>query len=221
MAEVVIFGASMAAEVARTYLEAHTEHRIVGFTVDAAYMTSDRFCDLPVVPWDEIDRVFPPDRVELLGPVSYQRMNQIRRDRFLEGKARGYRYTSFVHPDCRVYADEIGEHCFILGQTVIEPRARIGSNVIIWGGCYIAHHCVIGDHTFLSGQVGVAGGTHIGECCFLGGKVGVAERLVIGDRCLLSFGTNVTTNLPPGSVVVRGRKDRIARLPSSRMQRVL
>ncbi len=122
----------MSAEVAKAYLEAHTVHRVVGFTVDPAYATSDRFCDLPLVAWDRLEEAFPPDRVELLGPISYRLLNEFRRDRFFEGKARHYRFASFIHPDCLHYANEIGEHCFI-GPSVIEPGARIGNNVIVWG----------------------------------------------------------------------------------------
>jgi sugar O-acyltransferase (sialic acid O-acetyltransferase NeuD family) len=220
MAEIVIFGASMSAEVAKAFLDAHTGHRVVGFTVDPAYVTSDRFCGLPLVRWDRLEEVFPPDRVELLGPVSYRLMNEFRRDRFFEGRARHYRFASFIHPKCLLYDNEIGEHCFI-GPSIIEPGARIGNNVIIWGGSYIAHHCVIGDHTFISGLVGVSGGTRIGERCFLGGQVCVSEGLTIGDGCLLSIGSLVTRDLPPNSVVRRGADDKIAPFPSSRVRRML
>ena len=221
MADIVIFGASMSAEAAKAYLEAHTEHCVVGFTVDAAYARSDQFCGLPLVPWDRLEERFPPDRVELLGPISYRLMNEFRRDRYLEGKARHYRFASFIHPDCRSYATEIGEHCFILGQTVIEPCARIGSNVVIWGGCYVAHHCVIGDHTFMSGLVGIAGGTTIGERCFLGGRATVAEGLTIGAGSLIAIGALVTRDLPTNSVARRARGERITQLPSARMRRLL
>jgi len=125
MADIVVFGASQSAEVAKVYLEAHSDHRIVGFTVDPPFAKSERFCALPLVAWDRLEDVFPPDQVELLGPVSYRRMNEFRRDRYVEGKARNYRFASFVHPDCHIYTKDIGEHCFILAANVIEPCARI------------------------------------------------------------------------------------------------
>jgi sugar O-acyltransferase (sialic acid O-acetyltransferase NeuD family) len=220
MSDIVIFGASMTAEVAKTYLEIYTPHRVVGFTVDSAYATEDQFCGLPLVAWERLEEKFPPDRVELLGPISYRLMNELRRDRFMEGKARQYRFASFIHPNCLRYGDDIGEHCFI-GPNVIEPGARIGNNVVIWGGSYIAHHCVIGDHTFISGEVGVSGGTRIGERCFLGGGAVVGEGLTIGDGCLLSMGVVVTKNLPPNAVVRRKGEDRVAPFPSSRVKRLL
>jgi sugar O-acyltransferase (sialic acid O-acetyltransferase NeuD family) len=221
MSDIVIFGASMTAEVAKAYLEAHTDHHIVGFTVDPAYATTDTFHGLPLVPWDRLEQVFPPSQVQLLGPISYRRLNEFRRDRYLEGKGRGYRFASFIHPDCHIYTGDIGEHCFILEGNVIEPYAKIGNNVILWGGNYIAHHCVIGDHCFFSSQIGIAGATRIGERCFLGGKVGITEGLTIGDGCLLSAAVIVTKDVPPGSVVVRASRDRIALFPSSRARGLL
>src|SRR5439155_1817769 len=135
MADIVFFGTGHSAEVAKVYIESHSEHRIVGFTVDAQYATAATFHDLPLVPCQRLEEFFPPDQVELLGPISYARMNEFRRDRYLEGKARNYRFASFIHPDCHIYTKDIGEHCFILEANIIEPFARIGDNVVIWSGC--------------------------------------------------------------------------------------
>ncbi|MBV8889768.1 MAG: acetyltransferase [Alphaproteobacteria bacterium] len=221
MADIVIFGASPSAEVAKTYLEAHSSHRIVGFTVDDRYATREQFCGLPLVPWDRLEQFFPPSQVQLLGPISYRRMNEFRRDRYLEGKERSYRFASFIHPNSQIYTDDIGEHCFILEANVVQPHVKIGNNVILWGANWIGHHCVIGDHCFFSSQIGIAGGTRIGERCFVGGQAGVIEGLTIGDACLLSAGVFVSRDIPAGSVVRRGSVDKIAPFPSSRMRGLL
>jgi sugar O-acyltransferase (sialic acid O-acetyltransferase NeuD family) len=218
MADIVVFGAGQIAEVAKVYIDAHSDDRIVGFTVDAQYAKTDRFHDLPLVPWERLEEFFPPDQVELLGPLSYRRLNEFRRARYLEGKQRNYRFTSFIHPSSHIYTTEIGENCFILEANVIQPFAKIGDDVMLWSGNHIGHHSSIGDHCFLAGQVGIAGATRIGESCFLGGKVGVTQGLTIGDNCLLSFGVIVTKDLAPGSVVLRGSPDPVAGFPSSRMR---
>ncbi len=218
MADIVMFGIGMLADVAKVYLDAHSEHQILGFTVDAQYATTDRFHDLPVVPWEQLEAVFPPDRVALLGPITYRRMNAFRRERYLEGKARGYQFASFIHPDSHIYTKDIGENCFILENNVIQPFAKIGNNVIIWSGNHIGHHCVIGDHCFLASQVGISGSTRIGEGCFVGGQVGITECLTIGDDCMLSGGTVIAKDLPSGSVVMRAAADPVAKFPSSRIR---
>ena len=188
MADIVIFGAGQMAEVAKVYMDAHSDDRIVGFTVDAQYAKVDRFHGLPVVPWENLEEFFPPDQVWLLGPLSYRRVNEFRRARYLEGKRRTYRFASFIHPNSHVYTKEIGENCFILEANVIQPFVKIGNNVMLWSNNHIGHHSIIGDHCFLVVGVVIAGGTRIGEGCFLGGKVGITGGLTIGDDCFLSMG---------------------------------
>ncbi len=218
MADVVIFGAGQIAEVAKVYIDAHGQDRIVGFTVDALYAKTDRFHGLPVVPWEKLEEHFPPEQVMLLGPLSFRRINEFRRMRYLEGKRRNYKFTSFIHPACHIYTKDIGENCFILEANVIQPFVRIGNDVMLWSGNHIGHHSFIGDHCFLAGQVGIAGGVRIGEGCFLGGKVGVSGNVTIGDDCFLSFGVTVTKNLEAGAVILRAAADRPAVFPSSRMR---
>ena len=218
MADIVVFGAGRIAEVAKVYIDAHSSDRIVGFTVDAQYVTGDRFYDLPLVAWEQLERFFSPDHVKLLGPLSYRRLNQFRRDRYLNGKERGYQFTSFIHPSCHVYTKDIGDNCFILEGNVIQPFAKIGNNVMMWSGNHIGHHCVVGDHCFFASQVGISSGTTIGQGCFLAGKVGVHEGITIGDDCMLGGGVRISKDLAAGSVVVRGVEDRVEKFKTSRIR---
>lgn len=221
MAEVVVFGTGAIAEVATAYLQRDSEHRIVGYTADAAYCTSEHFCGKPVVPWDRLEAEFPPQRVQLLGPLSFRRMNQFRRDRYLEGKARGYSFISFVHPSCHNYAEHIGENCFILEANILQPFVRIGNNVMMWSGNHIGHHSVIGDHCFFSSQVGLSGSTIVGELCFLGGQVGIGAGVVIGKSCFFGECTVIVREtVPDGSVYLAQTSPR-SRHDSSRLARIL
>ena len=137
MQDVVLFGAGRIAEVAKVYLDRFSEDRVVGFTVDAAYKTDDSFHGLPVVPFETLEQHFPPSQVKLLGPLSYQRMNEFRRDRHQEAKARGYGFARFVHPRSQVLTDAIGENCFILEANTIQPFVTIGDGAMIWSANHI------------------------------------------------------------------------------------
>jgi len=218
MADIVIFGAGQIAEVAKAYIDAHSDHRIVGFTVDAQFAQSDRFLGLPLVAWERLEEFFPPGQVELLGPLSYRLMNEFRRDRYLEGKARNYQFASYIHPHSHIYTTDIGENCFILEANVIQPFVKIGNDVIIWSGNHIGHHSIIGDHCFITSQVGIAGAARIGERCFLGGKVGIRDGVTVGDACFLGIGVRVMKNLEPGSVVGRSVTDKVMKYSSSRIR---
>lgn len=218
--DIVLFGTGMAAQTVAFHLARHSGYRIVGYTVDAAWRRAEQHDGLPLVAWEELETRFPPDRVQLFGPFSYARMNTLRRDRYLEGKARGYRFARFIHPSSHVYTDDIGENALILEACVIQPFVRIGDNVIIWSMSVVAHHTEIGDHCFLSGQVGIAGHAVIGPECYLSGQVGVGDGQRIGRGCALLNGVAVTYDLPDHSVV-QGNPGRIRRIPSDRLHRLI
>jgi sugar O-acyltransferase (sialic acid O-acetyltransferase NeuD family) len=220
MADVVIFGAGQLAEVAKAYMDAHGPHRVVGFTVDQAYMRTETFHGLPVVAWERLEQRFSPESIALLGPVSYRRMNEFRRDRHLEGRARGYRFASFIHPASHVYTTEIGENCFILENNVIQPFVTIGDGVMIWSGNHVGHHALIGDYCFLASQVGLGGGVRIGARSFLAGKAGIESGVEIGEACFIGTAAIVKKNLP-AETVVPGEADAVARYPSSRLKRLM
>jgi sugar O-acyltransferase (sialic acid O-acetyltransferase NeuD family) len=215
----VLFGAGAIAEVAKVYIDSHGPDQVVGFTVDEAYRTADTLHGLPVVAWEHLESQFPPAQVKLLGPLSYQRMNDFRRDRHLEGKARRYQFATFIHPAAFNYAGHIGENCFILENNVIQPVVRIGDGVMMWSGNHVGHHTVVGDYTFMASQVAIGGGVKIGNGCFFAGRSAVESGLTIGDACFLGSAALVKRNLPDESVVP-GRSDRVAAIKSSRLKRM-
>ncbi|MDH3316242.1 MAG: hypothetical protein OER43_10820 [Gammaproteobacteria bacterium] len=221
MADIVFFGTGQSAEVGRVYLESYSEHRVVGYTVDPKFVTSETFQGLPLAPWDRLEEFFPPSQVELLGPISYWRMNEFRRDRFLEGKARHYRFASFVHPESYINTTDIGEHCFILESNIIEPFAKIGNNVVIWGGSHIGHHAVIEDDCFLSARVGVSARARVGRRSFLAIKVIVAPGVTVGEASMLGLNVAVQTDVAAESVITSDQQNRIAKVPSSRLRRLV
>ena len=218
--EIVIFGTGDMAQVAAVYIRAHSDLNIVGYTVDESYKSGDTFDGLPLVPWETLEKVFPPDKVKLLGPLTYQRMNTIRRDRYLEGKARGYSFASFIHPDCNIYTDKIGENCLILERNVIQPFSSIGNNVIIWSGSHVGHHAQVGDHVFISTYVGIGGSAVIGDECHLAGRAGVVHGVTVGPRCAILNGVTLTRSLPEGSVI-SAELPPVKNFDSSRLYRLL
>ena len=220
MSDVVVFGAGQIADVARVYIDRHGPDRIVGFVVDDAHRRADVFAGRPLVSWEDLERRFPPDRVKLLGPLSFRRLNEFRTARYLEGRQRGYSFASFVHPTCHNYAERIGENCFILENNTLQPFVDIGDNVMMWSNNHVGHHSRIGDHCFLASQVGLSSNVVIGEQCFLAGKASVDYGLTIGARSFLGAAAVVLQNLPPDSVV-RGIGSPVARISSQRLKRFL
>jgi sugar O-acyltransferase (sialic acid O-acetyltransferase NeuD family) len=213
---VIVFGVGQIADVARIYLE-QAGIAVAGFTVDAGFSAETVHAGLPVHVWDALEHSAPPSSVRLFCPISYRRVNLIRRDRFQEGKARGYNFASFVHPNCVNNAASIGENCFILENNVLQPFTRIGDNTILWSGNHIGHHSTIGAHCFLTSQVVVSGGVAMGERCFVGVNATIGDNIVLGEAVVIGAGALVLRDLPAESVVAE-RSSEISPIPSSRLR---
>jgi hypothetical protein len=221
MANIVVFGAGQIADVARVYIDTHGPDRIVGFTVDKAFHTADTFADRPLVPFEELEKHFPPDQVKLLGPLSYRKLNEFRTNRYLEGKKRGYSFTSFIHPHSHVYSEKIGENCFILENNTIQPFVEIGNNVIIWSGNHIGHHTRIGDNCFVTSHNCISSNVVIEEGCFVAGVVAIDYGLTVGAQSFIGICSTIRKNLPPECVLRPRKATPSAPFSSKRMKKLL
>lgn len=70
MAKVVIFGILDTAELAHYYLENDSEHQVVAFTVSKEYLKNDEFKGLPVVPFEDVEDLYPPKDYHLFAPMT-------------------------------------------------------------------------------------------------------------------------------------------------------
>lgn len=217
----VIFGLSDIAQLAHYYFSTDSDYHVVAFTVDAAYMPdSGSFCGLPVVAFDRLAELYPPASHEVFIAVSYAKLNQLRREKFLAAQASGYRLASYVSSRATVLNEgRIGDNCFILEDNTIQPFVTIGSNVTLWSGNHIGHHSTIGDHCFIASQVVVSGGVDIGESCFIGVNATLRDHIKIGEKCVIGAGAIILDNAEPEGVYM-GQETERSRVPSTRLRKI-
>jgi len=192
MAKVVIFGILDTAELAHYYLQNDSEHEVVAFTVSREYLQDTTFKGLPVVPFEDILELYPPDEFHLFAPMTAQKMNTLRERIYNEGKAKGYQFISYISSKATVCGNEIGENCFILEDNTIQPFTTIGNNVILWSGNHIGHHGVIKDHVFFTSHVVMSGHCVIESNCFFGVNATIRDYSTIGKGTLLAMGACLT-----------------------------
>ena len=216
----VIFGSGDIAELAHFYFSTGSEYEVVAFTVDSDYLTDTTFCQLPVVPFEEVANSHPPDQYDLFIALSYSQLNAVRKDKYLAGKALGYRMASFVSSHATVLNDgQIGENCFVFEDNTIQPFVKIGNNVTLWSGNHIGHHAVIKDHCFITSHVVVSGGVQIGEQCFVGVNATLRDHIKIGDKCVIGAGALMLADAEAEGVYIGAATER-SRVPSSRLKRI-
>src|SRR5688500_11772127 len=94
--KLVIVGDSAFAEVAYEYFTHDSDYEVVAFAVEAGYLKRDSLFSLPVVPFEEVDRRYPPDDHEMFAALVYTDRNRLRARLSNEAKQKGYRLASYV-----------------------------------------------------------------------------------------------------------------------------
>ncbi|WP_051575838.1 acetyltransferase [Aquimarina atlantica] len=189
MKSIVIVGTGDYAEMAYMYLKRDTDYKIVAFSVEKEFNTSDEFCGLPVVDFEDIAVDFPKNEYKLLIAIGPNKANTVRERLYKEAKSMGYNFVTYISSKAYVWDSEaIGENSFIFDGCVVEPHAKIGINTVLWSGAVVAHHSVIGDHCFLAPSVAVSGKIVIKNNCFIGINATIRDHVTVAENCIIGCG---------------------------------
>ena len=190
--KVVIFGLGAFARVARVYLAEDSPYEVAAFTVDRAYLEGDSADGLPVVPFEEVEKNYPPGEYDMLVAIGYSGNNRLRAAKYRDAKAKGYKLITYVNSRTHLWGEvEIGDNCFIFENQTIQPFVKIGNDVVLWSGNHIGHHSTIGDHCFISSHVVVSGGATIGPYSFLGVNSCLRDGVKIAPGSIIGMGAVV------------------------------
>lgn len=218
--KLIIFGAGDIAQLAHFYFSTDSNYEIAAFTVDSSHIKESKFCNLPVVPFEGIEKEYSPNEFNFFVALSYSKLNAIRKEKYLAAKSLGYTLASYVSSKATVLNEKhIGENCFILEDNTIQPFVQIGNNVTLWSGNHIGHHSTISDHAFIASHIVVSGGVKIGEQCFIGVNATLRDHIKIGDRCVLGAGSLLLADADPDGVYVGSATER-SRVPSSKLRNI-
>ena len=218
MKKLVIFGSGDIAQLAHFYFTSDSPYEVVAFTVDVAYLQASYFRDLPLVPFEEVAALYPPENYDLFIALSYSKINAVRKAKFLAAKEMGYKLVSYISSRATVFNEgRIGENCFIIENNTIQPFVTIGNNVTLWSGNHIGHHSVIHDHTFIASHVVISGRVEIGEQCFVGVNATLRDHIKIGDRCVVGAGALLLADAEPEGVYIGTAIER-SKVPSTRLR---
>ena len=220
MSKIVLFGDGKIADEAYYYLTYDSPHEIVAFAVDRGFLKQPQKLGLPVVPFEEVQDKYPPDRFKMFVAVGYQNLNKFRTQKYHEAKAKGYELISYINSQAANFGKiEIGDNCLVLENAVLQPCSRLGSNVFVWSGNHIGHHASVGDHCYLSGQCIIGGSSVIEPYCYLGVNATIGHEVTIGTGSFIGAGALITKNVAPRGVYIEPETPRF-RLDSEHFLRL-
>lgn len=198
MKAVVIVGAGETADIAYEYFTCDSVRQVVAFAVESAFRQESVRHGLPVINFEEITALYPPETHEVFIAVSYVHLNRLRERLFDSVKALGYRCATYVSSKAFVWRTaQIGENCMVFENNVIQHGVRIEDNVILWSGNHVGHQSVIRRSAYIASHAVVSGYCDIGPRCFIGVNSTIVENTRIAEDCLIAAAAVVTKNTKP------------------------
>lgn len=203
--KVIIFGEGNIQEVALFYLQRDEKYEVVAFTADAEYITKDLYLGLPIVPFADVDKLYPTNIYKMFVPLGYKRNNHLRAEKYYEAKRKGYQFITYISPKATYYGTPVGENCFIFENNVIQPFTEIGDNTILWSGNHIGHHTKIGSHCFIASHVVVSGVSVVEDYTFIGVNATIGNGITVAHDNLIGAGAVITKSTKENAVYVPSR----------------
>lgn len=193
--KLIIVGDSAFAEVAFEYFTHDSPYEVVGFSVETPYLKQTSLFSLPVVPFESLEQSFAPGEHHIYVATVYTQLNRLRSRLAQVAKQKGFALASYISSKACVWPNvQLGEHCFIFEQNVIQPFVRVGNNVVLWSGNHVGHHSIIGDNCFVASHVVISGFVDIGANSFLGVNATIINNIKIGRDCWIGPSVVITKN---------------------------
>lgn len=206
--KLIIFGDSAFAEIAYEYFTYDSEYEVVAFTVSKDYLTKDALFNLPIIPFENIDALYPPSEFEMHIALVYNTLNRVRIQFYNEARDKGYKLANYVSSKAFLWRNvEMGDNCFVFEDNTIQPFVKIGSNNVFWSGNHIGHHSQIGSHNFISSHVVVSGFCEIGNANFMGVNATMGNNIKLGSDCLIGSFVHIIKDVEDGTLI-RGLPNR-------------
>lgn len=203
--KLVIVGAGEFADIAYEYFTYDSNYEVIAFAVENEYLDSTVHLGLPLVSFENMEEIYPPEKYEVFVAITYVKLNRARRRLFLEAKEKGYRCASYISTKAFVWHNvEIGENVFIFEDNTVQYYVKIGNNVILWSGNHIGHRTEIEDDCWLTSHSVISGFCKIGKGSFIGVNATLGDNVTLGEDTVFGAAAVTVKSLPDKGYVYVG-----------------
>ena len=198
MIDVVIQGTGKLGQMVFYLLRESTKHRVVAFAADREYCTTEQLLGVPLIPFDQVERQFPPDGVGMLTVLGGLGGWAARKELYDRATAKGYRHLNYVHPTAVVQGDQHwGDNNIVFPFAIVGFDGQMGNNNVLREKVYLGHDFVIGDHTFIGVGCTIGGGARIGDGGYLAMGSTVTNDITVGAGTFLGIGSLLLRDTDP------------------------
>lgn len=201
--KLVIVGAGEFGEIAYQYFTHDSPYEVVAFSAENNYIERKDVFGLPVVPFETLETLYPPQNHKIFVAVTYTQLNRVRTRLYQTAKLKGFTCVSYVSSKAFIWRNVIiGENCFIFENNVLQYYVQLGNNIIMWSGNHIGHRTQIEDNCYIASHVVISGYCKIGRSSFLGVNCSLNDRITISEDCVVGNGAVVIRDTEAGKVYV-------------------
>jgi len=206
---IVIYGIGKTANILAHYLLS-SGLRVSAFTIEGEFCTESHFKEKPVVNFNDLANLYPPDEFDVMIAIGYQDMNQQRERIFNECKAKGYYLAPYIHPSVTYFSEEqVSEGTIILDHVTIQPAASIGKNTYVWSNSVIAHGSQVMDNCWVAAGSIIAGDAVIGNNTFLGVNSTIGHNTHLGKHTFVGANTLVAKNTADNTAIISAEGEKL------------
>lgn len=209
--KVVVFGISILTEMIVHDAMVHDDFEIVAFTVNRKYINEETFMGLPLVPFEEIEKIYPPSEYDMLLAFSGQYIMRMRVELFRKVKKKGYLLRNYISPKADVSTGiQMGENNIVMALAHVGLNGIMGNNNLIRQHVYLGHDFKLGEHVFIAPGCRVGGACTIDSLCYIGLGSIISSGVHVSEESLVGSGSVVIRNTEPFSANV-GNPSRVIR----------
>ncbi len=200
---VVIVGTGEWGATAFEYFSYDSPHEVVAFSAEAPFITSDTYYGLPVVPFEELAKAYPPDEYRAFVAASSIELNRVRRRLYDGVKAAGFDCVSYISSHSfALHNAEVGENVFVQENSALEFMTRTGNNVLLGCGVCVGHSSVIEDDCYVGPGATICGSAAVGRGTFVGANSCISHGVSVAEQCIIGAGAVVLKDTEPHKVYV-------------------
>ena len=190
--KLIIYGNGDFSELMYYYFTSDSQYIVSGFCVDREYIKNDTFLNKPLVAFEDVKKIFPPEDYEMFVAVGYKSM---RLRKLLFEKTKCYKHANYISSKAHLdYSNNLGENNAILHNVVLEPFAKIGNNNIVNTNVVICHHAEVGNDCFIAANSLIGGFSIVRDNCFIGFSSTILQKLLIKEETLIASGSIMNKN---------------------------
>ena len=94
--KLIIVGDSAFAQIAYEYFTYDSPYEVVAFSVEKEFLKRKELFGLPIVPFEELEKLYDPEKHKIFVALTYTQLNRVRTRLYKEAKRKGYSVVSYV-----------------------------------------------------------------------------------------------------------------------------